>query len=414
MKLPRAGILTVGDELLGGRVVNTNAAFLTQRLTEQGFLVTVTETVGDEEFAIADAIEALCQRTDAVVVAGGLGPTPDDVTREALAGASGALLVVDDEQKRLVATKTRGVAPRKNLRMARMPEGAEAFFNPVGVAAGLRVDVGGTPVYALPGVPMEMEAIFEQSVVPDLERIFAKAEPPERSVLRVYGLREAEVAERLGGLLDRGKEPSVGVTVKYGLITVSVVGHGAAKRADQIREELGAHVIGEDHDTPATVAYRMLLERGLTLATAESITGGLVAGLFIDQPGASEVFRGGVIAYDDDVKHALLGVPTAVLAREGAVSGEVARRMARAARQAFGVDVAIATTGVAGPTPDERGVPIGRGFLAVAGPRAGKTGEVVEAFSCVGNRNAIRRRFVWTALDLVRRHLARGRSKKVG
>lgn len=407
MKLPSAGVLTVGDELLAGRVSNTNAAFLAQRLTELGFMVAATETVTDEEFGIADAIKRLCGRAEVVLVAGGLGPTPDDVTREALAGAAGSLLVVDAKLKREIARRTRGVAPRKNQRMARVPEGAVIFPNPVGTAAGLRLDVGGTPVYALPGVPMELEVIFEESVVPDLEEVFATVEPPTRRVLRVYGLREAEAAERLGGLLDRGKEPSVGVTVKNGLITVTVTGRGTDRRAEQIREELGLHVVGEDGATPASALLGMLKERDLSFATAESLTGGLVAAYFIGNPGASEVFGGGIVAYSAEQKHLLLDVPKTVLKREGSVSAETALRMARGARRNLGVDLAVATTGVAGPDPDERGNAVGTGFVAVAGPKAGSRGEKVIAFQCGGNRNAVRRRFAWTALDLARRQLAK-------
>jgi len=407
MKLPSASVLTVGDELLAGRVSNTNAAFLAQRLTELGFMVAATETVTDQEFDIADAIKRLCGRAEVVLVAGGLGPTPDDVTREALAGAAGSLLIVDAKLKREIARRTKGVAPRKNQRMARVPEGAILFPNPVGTAAGLRVDVGGTPVYALPGVPMEAEVIFEESVVPDLEEVFATVEPPTRRVLRVYGLREAEAAERLGGLLERGKEPSVGVTVKNGLLTVTVTGRGSDRRAEQIREELGLHIVGENGATPASALLRMLKERELSFATAESLTGGLVSAYFIGNSGASEVFGGGIVAYSAEQKHLLLDVPKTVLKREGSVSAETALRMARGARRNLGVDVAVATTGVAGPEPDERGNAVGTGFVAVAGPKAGARGEKVIAFECGGNRNAVRRRFAWTALDLARRQLAK-------
>jgi nicotinamide-nucleotide amidase len=291
--------------------------------------------------------------------------------------------------------------------MARVPEGATIFPNPVGTAAGLRVDVGGTPVYALPGVPMELEVIFEESVVPDLEQVFSTVEPPTRRVLRVYGLREAEAADRLGGLLERGKLPSVGVTVKNGLITVTVTGRGANRRAEQIREELGLHVVGEDGATPASALLHLLKERGLTFAAAESLTGGLVSAYFVNNAGASEVYRGGVVAYSAEQKNYLLQVPKTVLKREGTVSAETARRMARGARKLFGVDIAVATTGVAGPGSDEHGHPVGSGFVAVAGPRAGARGEKVVAFRCGGNRNAIRRRFAWTALDLARRQLAK-------
>jgi nicotinamide-nucleotide amidase len=167
MKLTRAAILSVGDELLGGRTINTNAPYLAQRLTDAGFLVVATDTVGDDEFAIADSLKSLAARADTVVVTGGLGPTPDDVTREALAGAAGKLLVPDRALRTQILAKAGGKAPRRNARMARVPDGATVLPNPVGMAAGLRVDMGGTPVYALPGVPLELEAIFDESVLPD-------------------------------------------------------------------------------------------------------------------------------------------------------------------------------------------------------------------------------------------------------
>jgi len=405
MKLPRVAILTVGDEVLGGRTLNTNAAYLGQRLADHGFLVVATETVGDDEFAIADAIAGLTARADTVFVTGGLGPTPDDVTREALAGVAGQLLVVNDDLKRDIAEKTGGRAPRRNARMARVPEHADIFDNPVGTAAGLRVEVGGTPVYALPGVPLEMEAIFEKSVLPDLERTFEGTDPVPQCTLRIFGLREAEVADRLGDLLVRGTEPNVGVTVRDGIITVTVIGKGTKRRVEQIREELGDHVFGEGEQTLASVVLSALEEQELTLATAESVTGGMLASLVVDEPGASAVMLGSIVAYTPEMKNELLGVPKTVLKREGTVSAETALRMARGARKRLGASVALATTGVAGPDLDERGTAAGRGFVAVAGPKAGKKGEKVVACRFTGDRNAVRRRFAWMALDTLRRRL---------
>ena len=409
MKLTRAAILTVGDELLGGRTINTNAAYLAQRLTDAGFLVVATDTVGDDEFAIADAIKRLTARADTVVVSGGLGPTPDDVTREALAGAAGTLVAVNKELKAEIARKTSGHSPRRNARMARVPEGARIFSNPVGSAAGLRVEVGGTPVYALPGVPMEAEAIFDESVAPDLEATFADTAPVPSRVLRVFGLREAQVAERLGDLLERGRDPTVGVTVRNGIITITITGDRAGDHADAIRGEIGRYVFGEGAETLATVVLRGLEERGLTLAVAESVTGGMLSSLLVDEPGASAVLAGGVVAYSGELKNELLGVPQTILKREGTVSAETTLRMARGVRKRLKAGVGLATTGVAGPDSDERGTPSGRGFIAVAGPGPGSKNEQVKRLVCRGDRNAVRRRFAWAALDLLRLRLQKGR-----
>jgi nicotinamide-nucleotide amidase len=404
MKLTRAAILSVGDELLGGRTINTNAAFLAQRLTDAGFVVVATDTVGDDEFAIADSLKSLAGRADTVIVTGGLGPTPDDVTREALAGAAGKLLAPDRALKAQILAKAGGKAPRRNARMARVPEGAVILPNPVGMASGLRVEMGGTPVYALPGVPLELEAIFEQSVLPDMKATFAGTKPLPSRVLRVFGLREAEVAEKLGELLDRSRDPVVGVTVRDGIITIIITGASAEQRAVDIRKKLGRYVFGEADQTLASVVLDAMKEKGLTLALAESITGGMLASLVVDQPGASAVLKGSIVAYVQEAKQALLDVPKTVLAKHGTVSEETVLRMARAAKKKLGADVGIATTGVAGPDPDERATPSGRGFVAVVGPK----GETVEKVSCLGGRNAVRRRFAWTALDVLRLKLQGG------
>ncbi len=396
MRLPAAAILTVGNELLDGRVFNTNAAFLAQRLTDAGFLVVATETVADDEFIIADAIKALCGRADTVVVVGGLGPTHDDVTRSALAGAAAKLLVVDRKLKNRIQKKTKGRSPVKNARMAKIPEGAVIFDNPIGAAPGLRVDAGGTPVYALPGVPMEMEAIFLAHVRPDLEQTFG-SEPLPLRVLRIFGLREADVATRLEGVIERG----TGVTAKHGVVTIVLSGGSADKGAEEIYARLGDRVFGEGDTTLANVVLDLLEKKRRTIAIAESVTGGMASSLLVDQPGASAVFLGGIVAYATEQKHALLGVPKSVLKKHGPASEEVAARMARGVRRKLGASVGLATTGVAGPESDERGVPAGKGYVAVASSR----GTEVKKLECIGDRESIRHRFAWQAFDLVRRHL---------
>lgn len=407
MRLPQAAILTVGDELLHGRIINTNAAYVAGRLTEVGLMVAATETVGDEEFAIADSIKSLCSKAEAVIVIGGLGPTPDDVTREALAGAAGKLLVVSDALKKEITRRSAGDGKQKRARMARIPEGAVIFPNRIGLAAGLRVEVGGTPVYALPGVPLEMQAMVEEAVIPDLVRTFVDAAPIPMRILKAFGPRESDLAERLGPLLDRSGDPAVGVTVKDGVLTITIVGGGADQRAGAIREVIGDDVFGEGTETLAQVVFRQLTERGLTFGTAESMTGGMTASLFVEVPGASSVFRGSIVSYQEALKTELLGVPRTVLRAKGAVSPETAVRMARGGRKTLGVDVVVSTTGSAGPTADPGGAPVGRIYIAVAGPKGGSRGESIYRVDYLGERNAIRRRAAYAALDFVRRHLSK-------
>ncbi len=402
MSLPQAGILRVGDELLGGRIVDTNAAFLANQLTDAGFAVVTSETVGDEEFAIVDALENMAGRVDLLIMCGGLGPTPDDVTREALAGAAGTFLVTDKKLKKEIAERTGSRAPRRNARMARLPDGATPIPNTVGSAPGIRMKVKGAQVYALPGVPIEMEAMFREAVLPELQETFVETESAPRHVLKVFGPREAEVAETLGDLLERGKDPAVGVTVRHGVITITVVGKGANQRAQAIRGRLKKNVFAESETSLAEVVIGMLREREMTLATAESVTGGMVASSVIEVAGASDVLRGGVVAYSDELKRTFLDIPATVLKRESAVSAEVAGRMAKAVRRKSGASVGLATTGVAGPDRDPSGAPVGRIFCAVSVPK-GK--EKVRRFAFRGDRNAIRRRAACAALDLLRRTL---------
>jgi nicotinamide-nucleotide amidase len=353
--------------------------------------------VADDEFVIADSVKGLCARADTVIVVGGLGPTHDDVTRSALAGAAGKLLVMDKTLKQQVAKKTKGRTPRKNARMAKIPEGAVTFPNPVGIAAAFVVDTGGTPVYALPGVPLEMEATFTGSIEADLAAQFHSSPRPLR-VLRVFGMREAAVAEKIGDLLGR----EAGLTSRHGVITVVLAGEGADERADKVRERLKDHVYGEGDTTLAQVALDLLAARKLTLATAESVTGGLVASLLVDRSGASAVFKGGVVPYTNEMKKELLGVPRKLIEKHGAVSEEVAEKMARGARRRLGASVGIATTGVAGPERDERGTPVGTGYIAIATSKGTK----VKKLKAPGGRRAVRARFAWAVLDLLRHELS--------
>ncbi|MHC4960389.1 MAG: nicotinamide-nucleotide amidohydrolase family protein [Planctomycetota bacterium] len=211
-------------------------------------------------------------------------------------------------------------------------------------------------------------------------------------------MREAAVAEKIGDLLGR----EAGLTSRHGVITVVLAGEGADERADKVRERLKDHVYGEGDTTLAQVALDLLAARKLTLATAESVTGGLVASLLVDRSGASAVFKGGVVPYTNEMKKELLGVPRKLIEKHGAVSEEVAEKMARGARRRLGASVGIATTGVAGPERDERGTPVGTGYIAIATSKGTK----VKKLKAPGGRRAVRARFAWAVLDLLRHELS--------
>lgn len=394
----RVALLTIGDELLEGRTVDRNAATLARAFTDAGGVVVATESVGDDVAPIADALRRLAAGASTVVLTGGLGPTPDDLTREALAEAAERALVSDAAMEAAIETRTRGHAPARNRLQARRPEHARWLDNPVGSAPGLALEIGAATVYALPGVPREVAAMLP--AILDEWRARTGARPRPRRTLSVIGVREADLADRLGPLLARGDAPEVSVTVHSGVITVTVRGTGADERAEAMRAALGDYCFADGNTTLAATVVRALRERQATVAVAESLTGGMLASLFVDVAGASDVFAGGIVAYREDQKTALLQVPASLLAQHSAVSEETVRAMASGARARLGTDYALATSGAAGPEPDGAAEP-GTGWIACMGPDGTRT----RALKMPGDRALVRRRFALAALDLLRRQL---------
>lgn len=410
----RIELLTVGDELLLGDTVNGNAAWLGRRLADHGVEVTRSVVVGDELDVIVEAVNSALGRADAVITTGGLGPTYDDLTRDALAKAAGVALRRDPSlEQRLrerVARAGRELQPMA-LRMADVPEGARILGNSAGSAPGLRVELPGGIVYALPGVPFEMRTIMDEVVLPELAAI-AGLPAVARRTLRTAGMWESVVATRLAEV-----EAMDGVRLAYlpdpaeVKIRISVAGDDAAERLAgveaRVRELLGPAVYGADEETLDRVVHRLLAERSATVATAESLTGGLIGAELTGMPGSSATFAGGVVAYATEVKRRALGVPAELLAEHGAVHPDVAAAMAAGVRDALGATYGIAATGVAGPEPQD-GRPVGTVYVGVAGPEgppvvAGPKlpvpGSGAEA------RGVIRRMTVVHALDLLRRLL---------
>ena len=410
----RCEIIGVGTELLLGQIVNTNAAWIGRRLAEIGWDCFRHTAVGDNQARIAAAIREALERSDAVIVTGGLGPTQDDVTREAIAEVAGVPLVRRPELEAWLRQRfaSYGVHPMPeiNLRQADVPEGARPIDNPRGTAPGLIVEVGEKVVYAVPGVPREMEHMMERAVLPDLTRRAGEGRVIVSRTLRTAGLGESRIADRLTPLWE---SMAGGVTLAYlasaGEVRVRLTAVGATREAAlaelapveaAVRAELGDAVYGMDDDTLEGVVGRLLTERGATLATAESLTAGLVAARVTSVPGASAYYRGGVVAYALDAKAGILDVDPDLLERYGAVSEPVAARMAEGARRALGADVALATTGVAGPEP-HAGQPVGTLCLGVAD----EEGSAAVTTRAPGDRAQVRAWATTLALDVLRRRL---------
>ncbi|MCP2338863.1 CinA family nicotinamide mononucleotide deamidase-related protein [Actinomadura rupiterrae] len=410
----RVELLTVGDELLLGDTINGNAAWLGQRLAERGVEVTRSVVVGDGLDEIIQAVRDALGRADAVITTGGLGPTSDDLTRDALAKAAGVPLVregaLEHRLRERVAASGAELQPMA-LRMADVPEGARVLANSAGSAPGLRVELPGGPVYALPGVPYEMRTIMDEIVLPELaERAGLPA--VARRTLRTAGVWESVVAARVAEV-----EEMPGVTLAYlpdpSEVRVRITAAGEdpaallAEAEGRVRELLGDAVYAEGDESLDRVVHRLLAERSATVATAESLTGGLIGAELTRMPGSSATYAGGVVAYATVLKERLLGVDGSLLAAEGAVHPDVALQMAGGARDRLGADYGLAVTGVAGPEPQDD-QPVGTVYIAVAGP--GNAFRVTRPRlpvpgSGAESRAVLRRMTVVHALDLLRRVL---------
>jgi nicotinamide-nucleotide amidase len=411
----RVELITIGDELLIGDTVNGNAAWLGRQLAEHGFDLIRSVVVGDDEAVIGEAVTAAAGRADVVITTGGLGPTSDDVTREALAKAAGVAIVRDEAAAERIRARVaeRGIPLRPMaLRMAEHPEGATPLPNPMGTALSFRLQLGGGSVYALPGVPVEVRAIFAEGLLPELLARRDGAAVPRRRTLRTAIVWESAIATRLAPVeaLDDIRIAYLPGTAEV-RIRVTATGPDAQARLEHaeemVRELLGPSVYGADDETLDRVVHRLLADRSATVATAESLTGGLLGARLTDMPGSSATYRGGVVAYATDLKAGLLDVSRDLLAAHGAVHVDVAVAMARGVQARLGATYGLAVTGVAGPEPQD-GRSVGTVHLGVAGPGSDVSHQSMRLpVPGVGRRvrPQIREATVIYALDLLRRRL---------
>jgi competence/damage-inducible protein CinA-like protein len=417
---PSAAILLTGSELLRGVISDRNASHLAAQLERLGFSMQRTLMVGDPLQDIEAAVRELAGRYDLIVTSGGLGPTHDDRTVEALANVAGVPLELDEGVLDQITAWTDRVAQRMdfdaarfvagNRKQARIPLGAHVL-GLAGTAPGLVMEVAGSTVVVLPGVPSELRRLWEMAPDhPAMAPLMARAEPRGRLLLRTYGIGESHVADlfaEAGGDRD-GVETSIcarnyeiEIDIRSNTGDAETVG---LKLWEQMRASLGAHVFATDERPVAEIVLELARAQGLTLATAESCTGGMVAAELTAIAGSSDVFAGAAVTYSDHLKQALVGVSAELLERYGAVSPEVARAMADGARERLGADVAVSVTGIAGPGGGTEEKPVGLVYLHVAGPG----GEAVRHMQWGGTRPDIRLRATVAALHLLRDHLVTG------
>ena len=410
----KAELISAGTELLLGEIVDTNAVYLSQKLAENGVDVYYRHTVGDNPGRLVEVLRLAFNRADAVIITGGLGPTQDDITREAIAEATSCPLVRSPEavsKLRAFFARRDRVPTENNLRQAEAPEGATLIDNEYGTAPGVRHDYGGGVVFALPGPPSELHPMFERAVLPYLlEQAGAGGERLYTRTLLLADIGESNTAEILRDLIAAQTDPTIALYASPAQVRVRLATKDAGEKAARerlagvemkVRELLGDHVFGADEDTMEAVVGRHLRERSATLAVTESCTGGMIASRITDVPGASDYFVGAIVAYSNEIKEGLLGVSKEILQADGAVSERCAAAMAEGVRAALGADYSVATTGIAGPGGGTDEKPVGLVYVAVADER----GTVVAEHNWPGTREQFKRRVSQMALNMVRKRI---------
>lgn len=402
----KAEIIAIGSELTSGQNLDTNSRWLSLRLGELGIPVNFHTTVGDDRDACVAAVQTARTRAGLVLITGGLGPTQDDLTRDALAAAAGVTLIEDAkllEQIRAMFAQRERPMPERNRVQAQLPAGAEPLINTVGTAPGIWMRLGETILAAMPGVPSEMTVMFTEQVVPRLRAIGLGESVTIEHKINCFGAGESQIEEKLLDLTRRDAMPEVGITVNDAVVSLRIRATATTQDAARqiiapvaavICERLGDWVFGTGEDDLHHAAFRMLAARKLTVATAESVTAGLVAHRLASISGASRHLLGGIVAYTNASKARDLNVPPALIDRHTAVSEPVAKAMAEGARARFGADFGVATTGYAGPDGEQ----IGLVYAALASADGTKVQRIIWG----GTRAEVQSRAARLALNLLR------------
>jgi len=413
--IEKAAILSTGDELTTGRTLDTNANFIADKLVAAGLDVTTIIVVGDYPERISWAWHAALRQADVIISTGGLGPTADDLTTETVGAVSGRKLILDqsvaDRIRKMFEAMGR-VMPENNLKQAQFPEGAVIIPNALGTAPGFRLELrtehGQRHLIVLPGVPREMKPMIEEQVLPWLQEVRGSNEVYLSHTFQTFGISESALDELVAGCIA-AEEGRIAFRAAFPQISVRLTVHGQPAVAPQrlrelaarLRERIANYAYGEGDTTMEAKVGELLKQRGLTVAVAESCTGGLVGHRLTNIPGSSAYVRGGIIAYSNEIKQQSLGVRADTLATYGAVSEETAVEMANGVRRILGGDIGLAITGIAGPDGGSSDKPVGTVCFALA------AADVVyhRRYQLWGNREWVKLLSSQVALDWVRRHL---------
>jgi len=407
--MKKASIISIGDEIISGQTVDTNTPYLARELLSLGIPVASFYTVGDDIKSIVRILGLASSDADIVLVTGGLGPTDDDVTREAFAKFLGSELQFHNDLLQKIeeffASRNRQM-PQNCTRQAYIPAGTEPIINKLGTAPGIMAKEKGKLLIALPGVPSEMKQMFQDSVLTQV-RNFAGEQAVLVRKLKCFGKAESEIAALLGDLMQRGRNPLINCTVEHGVITLYIIATAKDKLQAQklaqkdeklLRSTLGELVYGTKEQTLADIVGEKLAQQNKTIAVAESCTGGYLAKLLTDTPGASRYFTYGWVTYSNAAKTTELGIPAELIEKYGAVSSQVAQAMAQNARKKAGTDFAIGITGIAGPTGESEQKPVGLVYISVDSVSGCET----KRFVFSHDRESNRLRAALTALNMLR------------
>lgn len=405
----KAEIIAVGTELLLGQIVNTNAQFLGQELAALGLDVYYHTVIGDNLDRLVKAFTDAWERSQVVILTGGLGPTTDDITRDGVAAALQRPLEFQEQVWQEITKRmwrSRGAIPSNNRRQAMVPQGAVVLPNPRGTAPGLTMEEDGRLAVLLPGPPHEMQPMFSEQVRPLLLKMTGHGVILSRN-LRVIGIGESALEEMIVDLITEQSNPTLALYASQGELQIRItakaideaVANDLIEPVEQaIRERIGSAIYGIDTDTLSSVLGQQLRLKNYSLTVAESCTGGLLGSMITDANGSSDYFAGGFITYSNESKTNVLGVDPAIIAAEGAVSAACAKAMALGAKQVSGADVSIAITGIAGPTGGLPDKPVGTVFVSIITPG----GDLVEELALQGTRTSIRQRSAKIAMNLAR------------
>ncbi len=408
-----AEIISIGSEHLLGEIIDTDTPYLAKRLTEIGIEVEREITVGDDEKDIASSLEEALRRVKMVITIGGLGPTPDDITKKVIAKAVEEQLILNEEILSEIEGKfkeERKPMPSDNIKQAFLPRDSHPLKNRVGIAPGFILETRNRIIIALPGPYNELVPMFEEETLPYLKERFKVREVIKSLILRTTGLLESKVAEKLKDIMKRSKNPQVFLLAHENIVDIRLIAKaGDEKIAEKlntgiekrISKRLGNYIFGTSKQTLEEVVGYLLYMRKKTIAVAESCTGGLISHRLTNVPGSSNYFLGSVVAYNNRIKRDRLGVKKTTLEKYGAVSERVALEMAKGIKKIARSDFGLGITGIAGPTGATEEKPIGLVYIALAH----KNKIEVKEFKFRGARGVIKAKAANTALNMVRRHL---------